>query len=301
MQRLLVNILVLTILNSAVFVAELTARSYASKKKATSVTRIGVIVPDIRQAATSYATILGIDVPTITSIFSNDLAGRVEVADLHLENISIQLLQPLETTSKLYRDFVEKHRHGVHHLSVLSNDAPGFSDLNEELGLFVNYSPDTTALDDKTRHTFGLPTCITHIGIAVTDIQRSREALSEIFDVTPTPIQEFDEPNGRAAFTVFNLDNVSLELLQQIGEGTYSSFINEYGQGAHHIGLDLRRPTGSLTMEAQLDWLRNNGGANHVTSDSFVYMDFQSVLGLFVETLPIAVNEQIYPHPHRSH
>ncbi len=301
MQRLLVNILVLTIVNSAVFVAELTAQSYASKKKATSVTRIGVVVPDIRQAATAYATILGIDVPAITSIFSNDLASRFEVADLQLENITIQLLQPLETTSKLYRDFVEKDRHGVHHLSVLSNDASGFSYLGEELGLFVNYSPDRTALDAKTRYTFGLPTCITHIGIAVTDIQRSREALSQIFDVTPTPIQEFDEPNGRAAFTVFNLDNVSLELLQQIGDGTYNSFINEYGQGAHHIGLDLRRPTGSLTMEAQLDWLRKNGGANHVTSDSFVYIDFQSVLGLFVEALPIAVNEQIYPHPHRSH
>ena len=301
MQRLLVNILVLAVLNSAVFVAELTARSYAPEKKATSVTRIGVVVPDIRQAAKSYATILGVDVPAVTSIFSNDLASRVEVADLQLENITIQLLQPLETTSKLYRDFVEKNRHGVHHLSVLSNDSSGFSDLNEELGLFVNYSPDTTAPDTKAQHTFGLPTCITHIGIAVTDIHRSREALSEIFDVTPTPIQEFDEPNGRAAFTVFNLDNVSLELLQQIGDGTYSSFIKEYGQGPHHIGLDLRRPTGSLTMGAQLDWLRNNGGANHVSSDSFVYMDFQSVLGLFVEALPIAVNEQIYPHPHRSH
>ena len=91
---------------------------------------------------------------------------------------------------------------------------------------------------------------VTHFGFAVRDIDKSAKAFGEVFGVTvPKPQILRDVKLGPAyggktmnvKYTqFFTVGGVSFELLQNFdGEGLYSEHIAKYGEGFHHIGMDV--------------------------------------------------------------
>ena len=275
---------------------------------ATAVTHIGVVVHDIERSAQAYAALVGIDTPPISLADLGHGAGPVRTAYLRLSNISIELIQPAENRGDPLRDFLDTHGQGVHHLELRREGAdPGEGhDLTDEVGVVIEYTESAGGRPAPvTRPGLELPTCVTHLGIAVPDIARSRYALANAIGVEPSPIREFEEARGLAAYTVFNLGNVSIELLQQTGDGsgTYADFLLEQlerGPRPHHLGLHLRRQGKSLSMPEQIAWLEQHDGQIAADAGGFAYLDFRPQLGVFVEALPPASNERVYPHPHTT-
>jgi hypothetical protein len=88
---------------------------------------------------------------------------------------------------------------------------------------------------------------VSHIEIAVRDVDKSAKVFSELFGVTiPPALSMRDVPlgpsyHGRkmnvkyAPFTAFGM---RLELIQDFdGGGVYSDFIAKHGEGIHHLGI----------------------------------------------------------------
>ena len=136
-----------------------------------------------------------------------------------------------------------------------------------------------------------------HIGIVVRDAAASAAAYGALTGAA-TPAVE--TARGQAEFTAFNLGNVSIELLQQVGDGagTYADFLDRYGQRAHQVGLHLRNDGDSLDMPQQVERLERHGGVLAADGGGHAYFDLWPRLGLHVEALPAAANDSVYPHPH---
>ena len=113
-------------------------------------------------------------------------------------------------------------------------------------------------------------------------------------------MRAFEGASGQGEFTAFNLQNVSIELLQQVGDGTgtYADFLDLHGQRVHHIGLHFRNAGDSLDMPAQVERLERHGGLLAADGGSHAYFDLRPRLGLLVEALSPASSDAIYPHPH---
>lgn len=276
------------------------ARTLEQTGEVAVVTHIGVVVHDVEQSARAYAAIVGIDPPPIRPADPGRGAGSAQTAQLRLSNISIELIQPGLHDDNSLRQILDVRGPGVHHIGLRQDQDHEADDLTDPLGLMIEYDAIDSEPASVTESRLERPTCVTHIGIAVRDILQARQALAGVLGVETPAIREFEEVRGRAQFTVFALDNVSIELLQQVDTkgGTYADFVEPHGPRAHHLGLHLRGTTGSLTMPEQLAWLEQHDGAMAVNAGGFAYVDMRPQLGLFIEALPTATNERVYPHPH---
>lgn len=89
-------------------------------------TQVGIVVDDVQQAAKSYAGVLGMEVPEISLTDSYDKAhtryhgastgARAKLAFFQLENITIELIEPVDGPST-WQEFLQKEGPGVHHIA----------------------------------------------------------------------------------------------------------------------------------------------------------------------------------------
>lgn len=106
----------------------LTATTQAQEKfgKA-NITQIGVVVKDIEKASEKWASILGFsEVPTVIITDGYDKANtqfkgkptnaRAKLAFFRLENITIELIEPVGKKSTWYKH-LKKHGEGFHHIA----------------------------------------------------------------------------------------------------------------------------------------------------------------------------------------
>ena len=272
---------------------------------------IGIVVRDAAASAAAYAALAGVAAPPVEAARGDEPA---RAARLRLANVAVDLIEPTGPPGGAYRDFLDTRGQGVHHLTIRTSSGTQRIDLTRQLGLRVELVETVPAADSarpQGRTGAGAagagpvadldrPACITHLGIAVRDIRAARQALLDVVGVEPTPIREFEAARGQGEFTAFNLRNVSLELLQQVGDGTgiYADFLNLHGQRVHHIGLHFRHAGDSLDMPAQVERLERHGGLLTGDGGSHAYFDLRPQLGLLVEALPPASSDAIYPHPH---
>ena len=275
---------------------------------AAGMAHIGIVVRDAAASAAAYGALTGAVTPAVETARGGEPA---RVARVQLANVAVELIEPTGEPGGAYRDFLDTRGQGVHHLALRTGGSAEQVDLTARLGLLVEVVPPGAgdlrhgpgaAEAAAVRPAAGLdrPTCVTHVGIAVRDIRASRRALAGVIDVEPTPIRQFEAASGQAEFTAFNLGNVSIELLQQVGDGpgTYADFLDRYGQRAHHVGLHLRNAGDSLDMPAQAERLERHGGVLAADGGGHAYFDLWPRLGLHVETLPASTNDSVYPHPH---
>lgn len=92
-----------------------------------NMTQVGIIVDDIEEAAKAWSNFLGMDeVPGINvaeghesrpTVFRGEPGeATARLAFFQLENITIELIEPLEGPST-WREFLEKHGPGIHHIA----------------------------------------------------------------------------------------------------------------------------------------------------------------------------------------
>ena len=83
-----------------------------------------------------------------------------------------------------------------------------------------------------------------HIGIAVSDLEEALALYEEAFGLEAESIVALEERNVRVAF--LPLGNTKIELLEPMGEGALSRFLERRGEGLHHIALGVSDIRGSL-------------------------------------------------------
>ncbi|MEM3478512.1 MAG: VOC family protein, partial [Candidatus Bathyarchaeia archaeon] len=97
-----------------------------------SAVQIGIVVSDIEKARETWAKLLGLEPQPIIetedwehtrmTFRGKPSRGRAKLTFFRLENIVIELIQPLDGPST-WSDFLEKHGCGIHHIAFTTDNA----------------------------------------------------------------------------------------------------------------------------------------------------------------------------------
>ena len=139
-------------------------------------------------------------------------------------------------------------------------------------------------------------TTVTQIGLVVKDIEKSIDAYSSVLGlprpaVTITDVYEKALTNyrghptpARAKLAFFNLGQVTLELIEPVGEpSTWKEVLEKNGEGFHHIAFQVK-DTGAVVRDLESTGMEMVQ-QGHYTGGMYTYMDANSSLGLMVELL----------------
>jgi len=103
---------------------------------------------------------------------------------------------------------------------------------------------------------------MSHIGIAVPDVEVAARGMVEAFSIGPFRLREVVTPRERGLvhgepraytlrFAYARVEPITLELIQPVrGETIYDAFLATHGPGLHHIGF----PVGGLLDDALKRW-----------------------------------------------
>ena len=111
----------------------------------TKMTQVGIIVEDIEAASLAWANFLGLADPPMVSVAAGHesrptaLRGqasdaRAKLAFFQLENITVELIEPLEGPST-WAEFLEEHGPGIHHIAFNVDDMEQSVALFEKAGI----------------------------------------------------------------------------------------------------------------------------------------------------------------------
>lgn len=90
------------------------------------VMQIGIVVRDIERSSKIWSKLLGVEVPKWTETEDESVtkmryrgkpsSGRAKLAFFTLENITIELIEPIGGPST-WKNFLDRHGEGVHHIA----------------------------------------------------------------------------------------------------------------------------------------------------------------------------------------
>lgn len=137
---------------------------------------------------------------------------------------------------------------------------------------------------------------ICQVGLIVRDIERSAEVYSQVFGLPKPDIIITDPPeiaktryreeptDARAKLAFFDMGQVSLELIEPIGgPSTWQEFLDEKGEGVHHIALRIKGTDRAVAfLEGKDIGVVQQG---HYTGGMYTYMDSAPLLGTVLELL----------------
>ena len=139
-------------------------------------------------------------------------------------------------------------------------------------------------------------TTVTQIGLVVEDIEKSIEAYCSVFgfprpNVIITDTYEKAQTSyrghptpARAKLAFFNLGQVSLELIEPIGEpSTWKEALEKNGEGFHHIAFQIN-DTGRVVQNLEANGIELVQQGQY-TGGMYTYMDATQKLGLVLELL----------------
>ena len=94
-------------------------------------THIGMVVPDIEKTVESLSDIWGVEAPGIFEVpqvayptnATGDRSASVKVAQLELDNLRIELLEPTGGPSP-YQEWLDRHGAGINHIAFEVDDIP---------------------------------------------------------------------------------------------------------------------------------------------------------------------------------
>lgn len=105
-----------------------------------NIIQIGIVVKDIEKTAKLYSEIFGVEMPNIRPAFPN-ITYRGEKITTHsrlcsfpMGNVTLELVEPDEGPSS-WREFLETHGEGVHHIGVIVKDLKGAFETLAEHGI----------------------------------------------------------------------------------------------------------------------------------------------------------------------
>jgi methylmalonyl-CoA/ethylmalonyl-CoA epimerase len=80
---------------------------------------------------------------------------------------------------------------------------------------------------------------ISHIGIAVKDLEQATKLFSRLLEIKEVPTEEVPDQKVKLAF--FYLEDSSLELTQATApDSPIQRFIEKYGEGIHHLSIQVQ-------------------------------------------------------------
>lgn len=137
---------------------------------------------------------------------------------------------------------------------------------------------------------------ICQVGLVVRDIERTAKIYADVFGMDvpkviitdPEDISHIkfrgDPTQARAKLAFFQMGNVSLELIEPVGgPSTWKEFLDEHGEGVHHIAFRIEG------MERVLTFLERKGISvvqrGDYTGGRYAYVDSASSLGVILELL----------------
>ena len=121
-----------------------------------------------------------------------------------------------------------------------------------------------------------------HIGIAVSDLEEALALYEEAFGLKAESIVALEERNVRVAF--LPLGNTKIELLEPMGEGALSRFLERRGEGLHHIALGVSDIRGSLkTLKERGIRLVDEAPRPGAEGDLVAFLHPRSTRGVLVE------------------
>ncbi len=139
---------------------------------------------------------------------------------------------------------------------------------------------------------------VAHLCIVVRDVERTARAFAERFGIGPFRIRVLHTPKSRGSvqgepaeytikFGFARLGPITLELAQPLeGRTILQEFLEEHGEGIHHIGLPASTP-----FEAELEKWRRQGIQPLQSSrmedpeEGWAYMDTHNLVGCILEIL----------------
>ena len=137
---------------------------------------------------------------------------------------------------------------------------------------------------------------ICQVGLIVRDIERSAEAYSRILGLPKPSVIVTDpaeiahtrfrgQPTGaQAKLAFFDMGQVSLELIEPIGgPSTWREFLDEKGEGVHHIAFVVKGTDQVVQYLAGHDVEVIQQG--DYTGGRYTYMDSSAALGVVLELL----------------
>ena len=137
---------------------------------------------------------------------------------------------------------------------------------------------------------------VCQIGLVVRDIETSAEAYAELLGV-PVPGWQLTGPleetnaryrgaptEGRAKLAFFQMDNISIELIEPVGgPSTWQEFLDSKGEGVHHIAFRVE------DMDEEIARLDARGippvQRGDYTGGCYAYLDSAPQLGVILELL----------------
>ena len=137
---------------------------------------------------------------------------------------------------------------------------------------------------------------ICQIGLIVRDIERTAKIYADVFgmDVPNVIITDTEDvahtklrgvsTQARAKLAFLQMGNVSLELIEPIGEpSTWKEFLDEHGEGVHHIAFQIKG------MDRVLAYLDSKDipviQRGDYTGGRYAYVDSAPSLGVILELL----------------
>jgi methylmalonyl-CoA/ethylmalonyl-CoA epimerase len=117
------------------------------------VVQVGIVVRDVEKASRLWARLLGTEVPTVAETETPDVThmtyrgdispGRAKLAFFALENMTIELIEPIGGPST-WKDFLEGHGEGVHHIAFNVGDMAKSIESLKALGIVIEQRGDFT-------------------------------------------------------------------------------------------------------------------------------------------------------------
>jgi len=115
------------------------------------VVQVGIIVRDIGQAVQAWARLLGVEEPPVIetegwesshmTFKGKPSKGRAKLAFFKLENIAIELIQPIGSQST-WQDFLAEHGDGIHHVAFTIDNLEETLERLEKMGIGVEQRGD---------------------------------------------------------------------------------------------------------------------------------------------------------------
>jgi catechol 2,3-dioxygenase-like lactoylglutathione lyase family enzyme len=137
---------------------------------------------------------------------------------------------------------------------------------------------------------------ICQVGLIVRDIKRSIAAYSRVFGMPEPEVILTDGPeiahtrfkgeptDARAKLAFFQMGQVSLELIEPVGgPSTWREFLDEKGEGVHHIAFFVKDTGEAVRFLAGEDISVVQQG--DYTGGRYTYLDSASALGVTLELL----------------
>jgi methylmalonyl-CoA/ethylmalonyl-CoA epimerase len=111
-----------------------------------AVCQVGLLVNDIEKTAQKYCEILGVEMPPIIETAGYQISktmykgescdATAKLAFFNMGQVQIELIEP-DAQSSVWRDYLNEHGEGVHHIAFMVKDTDGSVKFLEDHGIGV--------------------------------------------------------------------------------------------------------------------------------------------------------------------